>query len=151
VDLGHRLRGIKDFGSYHASRLQHPDEAWKFAHVLRSRSFALTAKPPHALWHIGLKANTRLLTIVANVDTRFKLFVDNVADGQFGLPLQLRQVYSLALFLPKEEIGERWIPGQTANMSGENARVALLHGGPLPMMFVLRQSRRVTQGIAVPR
>ena len=126
-DLGNGLRGVEDLGPHHIAPLHHGHEIREFGHVLRRRALALAAKTPHALRHIGLKTDARLFAVVDDIHPGFELLGNHVLDGDFGLALQGRGLYGLALLLVNQQIGQLRAARQAADMGGENTFVALLH------------------------
>jgi hypothetical protein len=53
------------------------------------------------LWHIGLKSNSLLLTIIADIDTSRSLSSHNIFDGAIHLLVELVRINRLSALLPK--------------------------------------------------
>ena len=134
TELANRLRRVEDLGAAQHPALAHDfDVLGKFAHVPRRRSLAFAAETLHPLRHVGLKADPRLLAVVADVDAGGELTLDHVRDGGFGLAIEQLFVDRLAAFLLEQQFGQFWIARQTSDMGRENAFFAFQHGErPLP-------------------
>jgi hypothetical protein len=104
--LSNRLRGVEDLRPCVDPGLQYPGKIRGLTQILESWSLALAAKPAHTLGHVGLKTHTWLFTVVANIDTRLKLFLDDVPDSHFCLPFKLHRVDGLTLLLTDQQFGE---------------------------------------------
>ena len=100
TELADRLRRVEDLGSAEHPALAHDfDVLRKFAHVPRRRALAFAAETLHPLRHISLKADPRLLAVVADVDACGELTLDHVRDGGFGLAIEQLFIDRLAAFL----------------------------------------------------
>src|SRR5262249_53969863 len=96
--------------------------------VSREPTLALAAEAAHALCRVGGKAHSRLLAVVADVDAGLQLPLDDVPDGCFRLAREVLLFDRLATSLSDEQGTERRRPGQAADVSGEDAMLAALHG-----------------------
>ena len=85
-------------------------------------------EPRHARRHVGLEADPLLLAVVADVDAGRLLLGHHMTHGLVHLGVEHRLVVGFARLAFEQQIGQRLIARQAADVGGEDAIEAVLHG-----------------------
>ncbi len=100
------------------------DQFGKFLEFAAAAALRHAGETRHALRHIGLKADAALLAVIADVDAGLDLLLDDVADRLVHFVGQHFGVVAGAFFLRDQQVAERLVARQAADMGGENAVAA---------------------------
>jgi hypothetical protein len=96
--------------------------------IARPGPLGLAAEALHALRHVGLEADPRLLAVVHDVDAARHLLLDDVAHRALALPPELGAIHLFAVLVADQQVGQHGIARQAADMGGENSVIAAVHG-----------------------
>ncbi len=100
------MRRVENLRTSHIPRRDDFSILREIRKVARRATLACTAKTPHPLWNVGLKADPRLLTIITDINPGFELALYDVLDGCFALAFKQIGIDSLSLLLIDEQIGQ---------------------------------------------
>ena len=130
VEIAHfadRLRRVGDLARPREAPLEHLDQLRHFLEILADLAFGCAAEARHALRDIGLEADALLLAVVADVDAGRDLARDGVAHGAVHLLGERSCVDRLAGLPPDQQVGERGVARQAADVGRQDAVVAQDH------------------------
>jgi hypothetical protein len=126
--LGHGLRGVGDLGTAGEAAREHLEQLRHLLEVLADLAPGFAAEARHALGDVGLEADALLLAVVADVDAGLHLRRHCVAHGAVHLGGEDRGVDCLAGLAADQQVGQRVVARQAADVGGQDAIAAVQHG-----------------------
>ena len=122
--LGRALLALRRIGK--APR-QIAQQLGEFLELAAAAALRHPGKARHALRHIGLETDPPLLAVIADVDAGFHLLGHDVADRLVHFVGEQFWIERLALLLGDQEIAQRLVARQAADMGGEDTVAAENH------------------------
>ena len=107
VQLALRLRRVLLPAHVRKAARQVLHQLGKFLELAPAPALRFAAEARHALRHVGLKADTLLFAVVADVDAGFFLLRDHVTHRLFHLGLQLRLIVAFARLAAHQKLAQR--------------------------------------------
>ena len=96
----------------------------EFLELAAAPALRFAAEARHALRHVGLKADPLLLAVVADIDARFLLLDDDVADRLFHFGIEQLLVVAFARLALDQKLAQRFVARQAADMGCQDAIAA---------------------------
>ena len=128
-DVGLRFgRVLLTFGRIRKSPHHIGEQVRELLELAAAAALRYAGEAGHALRHVGLEANPALLAVVADVDARVHLSLDDMADRLVLFIGHRLGVDGLALVLRHQQVGQLFVARQAADVGGENAVAAEDHG-----------------------
>ena len=128
VQLGLRLRRILLPAHIGEPAREILHQLGKFLEFAPAPAFGFAAEAGHALRHVSLEADALLLAIVADVDAGLLLLSYDVAHRRLHLRFELPFVKAFARLTAYQQLAQRFVARQAADMGGEDAVAACNHG-----------------------
>ena len=127
--VGDRLRGIGDLGAMHEAPAERRHQVGMLDEVLADAALRLAAIAAHARRHVGLERDALLLAVIADVDAGVLLPLDHLGDRTVELVRHFFRIDRLASLALDQQLGDRLVARQAADMGGQNAVAAGEHAG----------------------
>ncbi len=127
MDFGLRFGGILHAATLGEAELEDLHQFREGFVIASAPPLRFAAEAGHPLRNIGLKTDALLFAIVADIDARLRLLIDNVANGAVHFRGQHFRVDRHALFALDQQFGESLAPRQAAYVRGKNAVLADEH------------------------
>jgi len=128
VQLGLRLRRILLPAHIGEPAREILRQLGKFLELAPAPALGFAAEAGHALRHVRLEADALLLAIVADVDAGLLLLARDVAHRRLHLRFELPFVKAFARLTAYQQLAQRFVARQAADVGGEDAVAACNHG-----------------------
>ncbi len=99
----------------------------KLLELAAAAPFRYAGEARHALRHVGLKSDPPLLAVIADIDAGLHLPLDDVADRLVHFGGEQLRIVGLALLLRHQQLAQRLVARQAADVRGEDAIAAEKH------------------------
>src|ERR1043165_3290281 len=103
------------------------DQIGMLDEILADPALRLAAITRHARRHVGLERDALLLAITADVDACIPLSLHDLVDRTVESVRHLLRIDRLARFALDQELGDRLVARQAADMRGQDAVAAGKH------------------------
>ena len=131
MQFGFRFGSILHAASLRETARQHFEQFRKRFVVTAAATLRLSPKTRHSLRDVGLKADTLLLAVIADIDSGFFLFFDDMTNSGVHRCAKLSWIDSLSLFAADEQLRELIIARQASHMSHQDSIAASNHREPV--------------------